>query len=231
MEFLVGFDVTIPDGVPESEVKERVHAEVIVAADLAREGHLVRLWRPPVAPGESKAVGLYRADSEAQLAALLAALPLGGWMQITVTPLEPHPNDPTSPRPSSFQLPEPRLEPIYRLEATLGEPVDLGETDHGRRRIVPLTGGTFAGPTINGKLLPGASADWQTVLADGTALGDIRYTLRTDGGDVLYVQSRSVRTAAPKCWPVWLEARTSTRASTRSVPRPRSRRQPPSSTG
>jgi Protein of unknown function (DUF3237) len=114
-------------------------------------------------------------------------------MRITVTPLEPPPNDPTSPRRSGFQLPEPRLQPIYRLEATLGEPVDLGETDHGRRRIVPLTGGTFAGPAINGKLLPGASADWQTVLADGTALGDVRYTLRTDGGDVLYVQSRGVR--------------------------------------
>jgi len=117
---------------------------------------------------------------------------------MTVTPPEPPPNDPTSPRPSGFQLPEPRLEPIYRLEATLGKPVDLGETDHGRRRIVPLTGGTFAGPAINGKLLPGASADWQTVLADGTALGDIRYTLRTDGGDVLYVQSRGIRHGSPE---------------------------------
>ena len=114
-------------------------------------------------------------------------------METTVTPLEPHPNDPTSPRPSIFQLPDPRLTPVYRLEATLGEPVDLGDTAHGRRRIVPLTAGTFTGPTINGKLLPGASADWQTVLPDGTALGDIRYTLQTDNGDVLYVQSRGVR--------------------------------------
>jgi hypothetical protein len=58
---------------------------------------------------------------------------------------------------------------------------------------VPLTGGTFAGPELNGKLLPGSSADWQTVLPDGTALGDIRYTLETDEGDLLYVQSRSMR--------------------------------------
>ena len=58
---------------------------------------------------------------------------------------------------------------------------------------MPLTGGTFIGPELNGKLLPGASADWQTVLPDGTALGDIRYTLQTDGGDLLYVQSRGVR--------------------------------------
>jgi muconolactone delta-isomerase len=193
MEFLVGFDVTIPDGAPESGVKERVSAEASAAADLARQGHLVRLWKPPVASGERKAVGLYRADSEAQLDGLLAALPFNGWLQVTVTPLEPHPNDPTSPRPSVFRLPDPRLTPVYRLEATLGEPVYLGDTDHGRRRIVPLTGGTFTGPTMTGRLLAGSSADWQTVLPDGTALGDIRYTLQTDGGDVLYVQSRGVR--------------------------------------
>ncbi len=193
MEFLVGFDVTIPNGTPASEVKDRVGAEATAAAGLAREGHLVRLWKPPAAPGESKFVGLYRADSEAELDGLLGALPLTGWMQITVTPLQPHPNDPTSPRPSSFQLPDPRLTPIYRLEATVGEPLDLGDTGRGHRRIVPLTGGTFTGPTINGKLLPSASADWQTVLPDGTAIGDIRYTLQTEGGDVLYVQSLSIR--------------------------------------
>lgn len=91
------------------------------------------------------------------------------------------------------QLPDPRLRKIYRLEATLGAPLDLGEVANGRRRIVPQTGGTFTGPELDGKLLPGASADWQIVLPDGTSLGDIRYTLQTDGGDLLYVQSRSVR--------------------------------------
>jgi hypothetical protein len=91
------------------------------------------------------------------------------------------------------QLPDPRLTRIYRLQATLGEPLDLGDTTRGRRRIVPLTGGRFTGPDLNGTLLPGASADWQIVLPDGTALGDIRYTLETESGDLLYVQSRSVR--------------------------------------
>ena len=84
---------------------------------------------------------------------------------------------------SGDRLPEPRLTPVYRLEATLGEPLDLGDVAQGHRRIVPLTGGTFTGPELNGKLLPGASADWQIVLPDGTALGDIRYTLQTDDGD------------------------------------------------
>jgi hypothetical protein len=95
-------------------------------------------------------------------------------------------------------LPDPSLTLVYRLEAVLGEPLDLGEVSQGRRRIVPLTGGTFAGPELNGKLLPGTSADWQIVLADGTALGDIRYTLQTDGGALLYVQSRGVRHGSPE---------------------------------
>ena len=93
----------------------------------------------------------------------------------------------------SNELPDPRPRKVYRLEATLARPLDLGDTARGRRRIVPLTGGAFTGPEINGKLLPGASADWQILLADGTALGDIRYTLQTDRGDLLYVQSRSIR--------------------------------------
>ena len=96
-------------------------------------------------------------------------------------------------------LPEPRLTRIYRLEAALGEPVDVGDVSPGRRRrILPLTEGTFRGPELNGKLLPGASADWQIVLRDGTALGDIRYTLQTDGGALLYVQSRGVRHGSPE---------------------------------
>jgi Protein of unknown function (DUF3237) len=93
----------------------------------------------------------------------------------------------------SARLPDPSLSWVYRLEATLGEPLDLGDSAQGRRRIVPLTGGTFTGPELNGSLLAGSSADWQLVLPDGTALGDIRYTLQTDDGDLLYVQSRGVR--------------------------------------
>ena len=93
----------------------------------------------------------------------------------------------------SNPLPEPRLTKVYRLEATLGDPQDLGETPSGHRRIVPLTGGTFRGPELQGKLLSGASADWQILLPDGTAFGDIRYTLQTERGDTLYVQSQGIR--------------------------------------
>jgi Protein of unknown function (DUF3237) len=96
------------------------------------------------------------------------------------------------------RLVEPKLSFVFRLEASLAEPLELGQTEQGHRRIVPLTGGTFTGPELSGTLVPGASADWQTILPDGTALGDIRYTLRTDAGDLLYVQSRSVRHGSPE---------------------------------
>jgi hypothetical protein len=98
----------------------------------------------------------------------------------------------------SARLPNPSLSRIYRLEATVGEPLDLGDVAQGRRRIVPLTGGTFNGPELNGTLLPGVSADWQLVLPDGTALADIRYALHTDDGNLLYVQARGVRHGSPE---------------------------------
>jgi hypothetical protein len=46
------------------------------------------------------------------------------------------------------ELPAPGLTHVFRLDATVGAPLDLGETAQGRRRIVPLTGGTFTGPRL-----------------------------------------------------------------------------------
>lgn len=94
------------------------------------------------------------------------------------------------------ELPAPRLAFVYRLEATLDEPIDVGAVTQGRRRIVRWTGGAFAGPELNGTVVPGASADWQIVLTDGTAIADIRYALLTDDGSVLNVRSRGVRHAS-----------------------------------
>ena len=94
MEFLVEFDVQVPDGASETEVAERNHAESVAAAALASDGHLLRLWRPNGTANGPTAVGIYAAESQAELAALLGALPLADWMQITVVPLTPHPNDP-----------------------------------------------------------------------------------------------------------------------------------------
>jgi muconolactone delta-isomerase len=206
MDFLVEFEINVPEGTPETEVTAREDAESAAAAKLVDQGHLVRLWKRRLASGESRPIGLYRAESQGELDGLLRALPLDEWMRVSVTPLEPHPNDPAVQqwRPGrrqeptvSSHLPEPRLTQVYRLEATLAPPLELGEGSRGHRRIVALAGGTFSGPEMSGSLLPGASADWQTILPDGTALGDIRYTLETDRGDLLYVQSRSIRHGSP----------------------------------
>jgi muconolactone D-isomerase len=93
MEFLVEFEVKVPAGAPHEEVDRRQRAESAAAAKLAEDGHLVRLWRRPLVGDGSTAIGLYRADSEAELDRLLAALPLADWLHVTVTPLEAHPND------------------------------------------------------------------------------------------------------------------------------------------
>jgi len=92
MEFLVEFEVEVPAGTPDAEVEQRQRAESAAAAKLAEDGHLVRLWRRPLAGDGTTAIGLYRADSEAAL----DGLPLGGWLRVTVTPLEAHPNDPAT---------------------------------------------------------------------------------------------------------------------------------------
>jgi muconolactone delta-isomerase len=205
MEFLVEFEISVPDGTLEDEVTDREEAEASAAAKLAADGHLVRVWKRPLATGETTVLGLYRADTKSQLESWLVALPLYEWMNVTVTPLETHPNDPAAVLPPSnlrqavngAQLPEPSLTLVYRLEAPLGPPLDLGGSAQGHRRIVPLTGGTFTGPELSGKLLAGASADWQRILPDGTALADLRYTLQTDDGALLYVRSRGVRHGRP----------------------------------
>jgi hypothetical protein len=83
----------------------------------------------------------------------------------------------------------------------------------GHRRVVPLAGGMCTGRELNGNLLPGGSAGWQIVPPDGTALGKIRYSLRTDSGALLYVQAVLAR-ATPR-WPRGCgEVRTPTPAST-----------------
>ncbi len=93
-EFLVEIEVEIPDGTPVAEIGRRRREEAGAAAGLAAAGHLVRLWRRPFVDDGTTAIGLYRADSAAELGDLLAALPLADWLHTTVTALEPHPNDP-----------------------------------------------------------------------------------------------------------------------------------------
>src|SRR5665213_2226128 len=97
MEFLVIMKTYVPDGTTESEVDDTKAREALRARELAAQGHLRRLWKPPVEPGEWRTIGLWRAENEMALQALLTTLPLHPWMKVDLTPLARHPNDPGSP--------------------------------------------------------------------------------------------------------------------------------------
>jgi len=95
----------------------------------------------------------------------------------------------------TVELPVPGVSELFRVEATLGPIEDHGVTRAGHRRVVPVTGGTVTG-AVEGGLLPGG-ADWQLVRPDGTVEVDGRYTIRTTGGELLYVNSVGVRSGDP----------------------------------
>jgi muconolactone D-isomerase len=76
VEFLVDMVTTVPDGTSEDEVADMRKREAGRAAELAAQGNLLRLWRPPLAPGEWHTWGLFSAEDADQLDAVLASMPL-----------------------------------------------------------------------------------------------------------------------------------------------------------
>lgn len=94
MDYLVTMTTHVPDGTPEQEVEDVRARESAHSAELAAQGKLLRLWRPPLQPGEWRSVGLFDADNEDKLQQVLASMPLHIWRADRVTALAPHPNDP-----------------------------------------------------------------------------------------------------------------------------------------
>lgn len=94
MEFLVDMVTTVPDGTSDGEVADMRRREAGRAAELAAQGNLLRLWRPPLAPGEWRTWGLFSADDADQLETVLKSMPLRVWRHDSVTPLSRHPSDP-----------------------------------------------------------------------------------------------------------------------------------------
>ncbi|WP_343651263.1 DUF3237 domain-containing protein [Herbaspirillum sp.] len=100
---------------------------------------------------------------------------------------------------TALSPPQPKLAFLARFSVDLVAPIwELGKTsDLGKRRIIPITGGSFKGPLINGEILNNG-ADWQTVTADGLAIIDTRYLLKLDDGELVYLQTRGVRYGPPE---------------------------------
>ena len=91
----------------------------------------------------------------------------------------------------------PQLDFVFAANVTVDAPLDLGDVAKGGRRIVPITGGDFAGPRMRGEVLPGG-ADWQVLRGDGVAELEARYTLRTDDGALIYVRNHGLRHGPPE---------------------------------
>jgi muconolactone delta-isomerase len=98
MEYLVTMTTHVPDGTTEAAVDEVRAREAAHSRELAAQGHLLRLWRPPLQPGEWRTLGLFAAGDASELEEVLASMPLRVWRTDVVTALGAHPNDPGRPQ-------------------------------------------------------------------------------------------------------------------------------------
>lgn len=105
-----------------------------------------------------------------------------------LSPIPLHAQAATSPAPNSVED-TPKLDFVYEEVVTLGAAVHPGETPWGERNIVPITGGTFSGPDIKGKILPGGW-DWQLASKSGCHQIKADYMIQTDDGVIINVLNR-----------------------------------------
>jgi muconolactone delta-isomerase len=94
MEFLVDMVTRVPDGTTDAEVDAIPTREAARSRELAAQGHLLRLWRPPLEPAEWRTWGPFQAADTTELESVLSSMPLRVWRHDTVTPLTAHPSDP-----------------------------------------------------------------------------------------------------------------------------------------
>jgi Protein of unknown function (DUF3237) len=88
---------------------------------------------------------------------------------------------------------KPELEFVYEATGSLGQPIPLGETYDGTRRIIPIfEGGNVEGPLIKGEMV-GGGADWQVTRPDGVTVADATYALKTDDGVVIQIRNKGLR--------------------------------------
>ena len=85
----------------------------------------------------------------------------------------------------------PQLEFALQLKVTLGETFGINNTQHGRRTVIPITGGTFEGPNIKGTIINGG-ADYQLANADGRTELEAIYCIKTDDGVYIHVRNRGI---------------------------------------
>ena len=85
-----------------------------------------------------------------------------------------------------------RMEHLLTVRFDVSTPRSLGQTPFGERRIVQITGGSFEGPRLRGTVLP-EGGDWILLRSDGVLQLDVRATLQTDDGALIYMTYRGFR--------------------------------------
>src|SRR4249919_852826 len=81
---------------------------------------------------------------------------------------------------------------LMTLQVVVPPPQRLGAVPHGTRVVAPITSGTFEGPRLRGKVLPGGG-DWTLLRSDGVLELDLRITLETDDGALIHMASFGLR--------------------------------------
>ena len=84
---------------------------------------------------------------------------------------------------------EPRFEFLFEMSGSLLPAQVVGQTPHGIRRIIVVKQGSFEGPRLKGQLLAGGG-DWILARPDGVSELDVRVTLQTDDGALIYMTYR-----------------------------------------
>ncbi len=96
---------------------------------------------------------------------------------------------------NASSLPAPVLQHVFDLTVYVSQPIEagtvIGLNSRGKRRIIPITGGTATGQ-VNGKVLPGG-ADFQIVVSETTSDLDARYMIELENGEHIFVQNRALR--------------------------------------
>jgi len=87
--------------------------------------------------------------------------------------------------------------PLMTLQVVVPPPQRLGLVPHGTRVIAPITGGSFDGPRLRGKVLAGGG-DWTLLRSDGVLELDLRITLETDDGALIAMSSFGLRHGPPE---------------------------------
>src|SRR5256885_9572794 len=110
---------------------------------------------------------------------------------------------------------------LMMLQVVVAPLQKFGAVPHGTRVIAPITGGTFEGPRLRGRVLPGGG-DWTLLRSDAVLELDLRITLETDDGALISMTSFGLRHGPPEVLPALPRGESADPSTSYFRPAPRS---------